>query len=144
VHQHLEELIEQVVDRFIPELELALVGDELLELANLRGRQASRCRHVARLGADLFLVADVLVKDRLDVELDFFGSRAIDIFAAHQGVDHLGGNLGNLCGVNAHARVTSASLGKNRGFCGARWGYFDAFFESSRAQSSLSELTACF
>src|SRR6478752_1528164 len=107
VHQHFHQLIEQVVDRVLAQLDLALFGDQLANAVVFGLRQPAGSQHFLRLVADFLLVANVLVVHRRHVEADLLRGIALDVARCKKHNDHFGRNLGHLRAVKPHAPLLS-------------------------------------
>src|SRR5882724_11665441 len=107
VHQHLDQLIQEVVDGVFAELDLALFGDELANAVVVRLGQAARRKHALGLLAHFLLVSDVLIEHGLNVESDLLRGVTLDVASRKKRTDHFGRNLGHLRAVKPHAPLLS-------------------------------------
>ena len=137
VHQHLEQLVQEVVDGLLAQLDLPLIGHQALDLAQVAGGQVASSQHVLGLLADLVLVADVLIEHCLDVELHLSRRFGLDGALLGQEADHLCSDLSDPGGVDAHGGgVVAAGRQKNNGVTPTKRGFDRPAAQPTRPRSS--------
>src|SRR6478736_4317227 len=96
VEQDLDQLFEDVVHRFLADLDLLLLRQRAQDPAVVFGWQSARCERLASLGHELAFRLRVLAQHRLEIELDLTRNVGLDVAGFEEQAKHLLGNVRNL------------------------------------------------